>query len=37
MKAITAIPMTFLLAGSIWAGAVHSKEPPLAKAVFYVG
>jgi hypothetical protein len=37
MKVITTILMTFLLVASIWAGAVLSKEPPLAKVVFYVG
>jgi hypothetical protein len=37
MKVITTTFMTFLLVASIWAGAVQSKEPPLAKVVFYVG
>ena len=37
MRILTAILVTFLLFGSIWAGLVHSKEPPLAKVVFYVG
>jgi hypothetical protein len=36
LKVITTVLMTFLLLGSIWAGAVQSKEPPLAKVVFYV-
>ncbi len=36
MKAITVILITFLLLGSVLLGAVHSKEPPLAKIVFYV-
>jgi hypothetical protein len=36
MRILTAILVTFLLVGSAWAGAVQSKEPPLAKIVFYV-
>ncbi len=36
MKVITTILMTLLLVGSVWAGAVHSNEPSLAKIVFYV-
>jgi hypothetical protein len=36
MRVIAAIIMTFLLVGSIWAGAVQSKDQPLAKIVFYV-
>jgi hypothetical protein len=37
MRILTAILMTFLLVGSIGSGTVQSKEPPLAKIVFYVG
>jgi hypothetical protein len=36
MRILTAILVTFLLFGSVWAGAVDSKEPLLAKVVFYV-
>jgi hypothetical protein len=36
MKVFTTILMSFLLVGYIWAGAVHSNEPSLAKIVFYV-
>jgi len=36
MRVLAAILMTFLFVGSIWAGAVHSKEPLLAEIVFYV-
>jgi hypothetical protein len=36
MRILTATLVSFLLAGSLWAGAVKSKEPPLAKVVFYV-
>ncbi len=37
MRILTATLVTFLLGYCIWAGAVQSKEPPLAKIVFYVG
>ena len=37
MKFIPTILMTFLLLGSIRAGAARSNEPPLATIVFYVG
>jgi len=36
MRVIAAILATFLLVGSIWAVAVHSKDQPLSKIVFYV-
>ena len=36
MKVIIAILMTIVLLGSIWAGAVQSKEQPLSKIVFYL-
>jgi len=36
MRVIAAILMTFLLVGSIWAGAIQSKDQPLSKIVFYV-
>lgn len=36
MKILSAILVTFLLFGSVWAGAVQSKEPHLAEVVFYV-
>ena len=36
MKILPAILVTFLLVGSVWTGALQSKEPPLVKAVFYV-
>jgi hypothetical protein len=37
MRFLTALFISFLLVGSLWAGAVTSKDPPLAKVVFYVG
>jgi hypothetical protein len=36
MRIFSALLVTFLLFGSIWAGEVQSAEPHLAEAVFYV-
>ena len=37
MKITSTMLITFFLIGFVWTGAVHSEEPSLAKAVFYVG
>jgi hypothetical protein len=36
MRMLTATFVTFLLFGSVWAGAVQSQEPHLTEVVFYV-
>jgi hypothetical protein len=36
MRILSALLVTFLLYGSMWAPVVHAKEPHLAEAVFYV-